>query len=91
MIARAYATPTEICVEVPTSTGTPYTCRYPKTPEGLAQALNILITHPHSSTFHPEPHTIINSKLVPKQANTIQRGSPQSRTLAAELVRRLFK
>ena len=41
--AIAWATKTEIFVEIPCRDGPPYVCRYPKSTTGLASALNILI------------------------------------------------
>ena len=43
--AIAWCTPRELFVEIPSRAGPPYIARYPRTAEGLAQALNVLIDH----------------------------------------------
>jgi hypothetical protein len=44
--AIAWATATELFCEIPCAAGPPYIARYPRTAEGLAQALNVLIAKP---------------------------------------------
>lgn len=41
--AVAWATKDEILVSIPQKSGPPYICRYHKTTNGLAQALNVLL------------------------------------------------
>ena len=43
--AIAWCTPRELFDEIPSRAGPPYIARYPRTAEGLAQALNVLIDH----------------------------------------------
>lgn len=50
--AIAWATKTELFVEIPCKDGPPYICRYPKTANGLAQALNVLVENTKASTTY---------------------------------------
>lgn len=48
--AIAWATRDGIYVEIPCKDAAPLVCRYHKTAEGLAAALNILLEHPEAQT-----------------------------------------
>lgn len=63
--AIAWCTPRELFVEIPSRVGPPYIARYPRTAEGLASALNVLIDHAEAplrgkaATATPSAHPAI--------------------------------
>lgn len=81
--AIAWAAKDGIYVEFPTKSGPPYITRFPKTANGLASALNILIENPAPApTLPPADHPSI------RRFGT--NASAEVRTQAADIVRKML-
>lgn len=79
--AIAYATRDALFVEIPCKDGPPYTCRYHRTAEGLAAALNILIEHEAATTTQITDH--------PKITRPLAKFTDANRQAALDVLRRL--
>lgn len=90
--AIAWATTDAVCVDIPLADGSAvYTVRYPRTTAGLADALNILIQHAEPILAKaPDRVPEINSHLRADKPAKPKPGTAESRSLAADIVRRMF-
>lgn len=73
-LAIAWASEDSIMVEFPTKNGPPYITRYPKTINGLAAALNVLIqtTAPRVTTVPPNHPAISRRSAVTASAEALE-------------------
>lgn len=91
--AIAWATADGIMIEYPVKNSPHnYIVRYPKTAEGLAQALNLLIENPAPNLTPLPNHPAVQVAASTKAARERKRpGTEESRAKAAEVVRRMLK
>ena len=85
--AIAWATKSELFVEIPSRIGPPLIVRYRKTIEGLAEALNILIEHAEAAP-RSVPRTVPGLTKAPAPSRTPWATEDQ-RAKARELLKRL--
>ncbi len=85
--AIAWATKDGLFVELPTKSGPPYICRYRRTVEGLAEALNILVEHSEASPRSvPTTHPAITRPPPPSRAPW---ATEDQRAKARDILKRL--
>lgn len=80
--AIAWSDAESLVVELPCRDGPPYLTRYPKTPEGLRKALNVLLENPAPRTIIAPSHPAVRRQDTATGAQ---------RAAAAEIVRRMIK
>jgi len=74
--AIAWATKEELFVEIPCKDGPPYVCRYKRSVEGLASALNVLVSNPS------------DKRTMLRPVVSIVKFSPSMREVTREILKR---
>lgn len=90
--AIAWCDSESIVVELPCTGGEPpYITRYPKTPEGLRKALNVLLENPMPRVLPNPDHPVIKRGPAAERKVLESATTQEQRDNAAALVRKLFK